>query len=300
MADNSLVNNDKVGYVILHYNTVEETKDAVNSIVSKNGSHPYEIIIVDNASPNGSGAVLKQEYDNIPGIHVIINQENKGFACGNNTGFRYAKDVLNCSFICLLNNDTMLVSDNFSDKIISKYEDKHYWVLGPDIVSPSGIHQNPQYLLLRTPDDVKAEIGKLTKQAKLNNLGLFFIARDAKNFIKKIKNRNVSLSENTTYMNEQENTQLSGAFWVMSPDFVNKYSGLNEGTFLYREEDILYHTVTNDGGKMLYSPDVVICHVGQVATNSSGKTTRKKMAAKLGYHLQSLHVLEQYMNEHTK
>lgn len=49
------------------------------------------IVIVDNASANGTGRELQQLYQGAENIYVILNPENLGFARGNNVGFEFAK-----------------------------------------------------------------------------------------------------------------------------------------------------------------------------------------------------------------
>ena len=121
-----------IAFVILHYYTIEDTERCVNSIL--NVFDKVNIILVDNASPNGTGSELKKMYDNNEQIHVIINKENLGFAKGNNVGFKYAKKELNSDFIILCNNDTYITDKNFYDKILKEYKESHFAVLGPKII----------------------------------------------------------------------------------------------------------------------------------------------------------------------
>ena len=65
-------------------------------------------MIVDNGSSNNSGKLIDSKYKDMSNIHVILLKDNLGFAKGNNIGFQYAKKELNCDFICMLNNDTIL------------------------------------------------------------------------------------------------------------------------------------------------------------------------------------------------
>lgn len=72
----------KVCYSILHYNNIEVTKTCVESIHRVNQGKSYDIIIVDNASPNNSGQVLKELYAGDKYIHVILNKETEDFLEG--------------------------------------------------------------------------------------------------------------------------------------------------------------------------------------------------------------------------
>ena len=71
-----------------------------------------EIIVVDNASDNGSYEKLLQCYGNASYIHFLHNRKNLGYAAGNNVGFQYAKKVLKADWICLANNDVIFQEKN--------------------------------------------------------------------------------------------------------------------------------------------------------------------------------------------
>ena len=66
----------KFVYLILHYISIDETKKCVESIISKSKKKNYDIVIVDNASPNNSGLQLKEVYKNNKNIHIILNKKN--------------------------------------------------------------------------------------------------------------------------------------------------------------------------------------------------------------------------------
>ena len=89
-------------FVILHYYTIEDTVNCVQSIkeIETYGNN-VKIVIVDNASPNRTGKLIQEKYIDDPQIHVILSSENLGFANGNNLGFEYAKKQLKSDFIIL-------------------------------------------------------------------------------------------------------------------------------------------------------------------------------------------------------
>ena len=64
---------DRFGFVILNYRTMDETMDCVKSI-DEHIREAHEIVIVDNASPDGSGEKLRQVYDGRDDIKVISRQ----------------------------------------------------------------------------------------------------------------------------------------------------------------------------------------------------------------------------------
>jgi GT2 family glycosyltransferase len=136
--------NYKVTFIILHYITTEDTLECVKSIIDNIKYNRYEIIIVDNGSPNKSGIKLKEIFEDNSNVRVEINEKNLGFAKGNNVGFKIAKEDLNSDFVIMLNNDTILKQPDFINVLIEKYKNDKFSVLGPDIISTiDGNHQNP-------------------------------------------------------------------------------------------------------------------------------------------------------------
>ena len=69
-------------FVILHYRAIDTTRSCVKSIRALAGDK--HIVIVDNASPNGTGAVLAEEFAASPDVTVLLHGKNDGFARGNN------------------------------------------------------------------------------------------------------------------------------------------------------------------------------------------------------------------------
>lgn len=102
-----------VSIIILNYNTGQLLLDCVNSILNTN--YPaYEIILVDNASKDGSHKKCKEKF---PQINLIENTKNLGYCEGNNIGIRLAKG----EFVVILNPDT-LVDPNWLKELITAYK----------------------------------------------------------------------------------------------------------------------------------------------------------------------------------
>ncbi|NME82788.1 bifunctional glycosyltransferase family 2 protein/class I SAM-dependent methyltransferase [Clostridium sp. SM-530-WT-3G] len=102
--------------IILTYNNLDYTKLCVDSIRKYNGSENCEIIIVDNASNDGTVQWLKQQSD----IKYILNNENKGFPAGCNQGIKIAKKD---NDIFLLNNDTVIMPNSIFNLRMGLYSD---------------------------------------------------------------------------------------------------------------------------------------------------------------------------------
>ena len=75
-------------FVILHYRAIDTTRSCVKSIRALAGDK--HIVIVDNASPDGTGKQLAEEFAASPDVTVLLHGKNDGFARGNNVGVRCA------------------------------------------------------------------------------------------------------------------------------------------------------------------------------------------------------------------
>ena len=93
--------NPLVSIIILNYNGAGVVDRCVKSVLDTNYSN-FEVIFVDNASVDGSYELIVRQFGKDRRLHFVKNNENKGFAEGNNIGLTYAKGA----YITLLNNDT--------------------------------------------------------------------------------------------------------------------------------------------------------------------------------------------------
>ena len=131
----------KVFIIVLNWNRREDTIECVNSIRKINYPR-YEIVIVDNGSTDGSEKILRSAF---PDIKLIQNNENLGFAEGNNVGIRYALGN-GADYVVILNNDTAvdegfiteLVNAAESDRSIGIVSSKIYFYDRPDVLWYAG------------------------------------------------------------------------------------------------------------------------------------------------------------------
>jgi len=99
-----------VSILVISYNTRAMTIECLKSVVAET-TVPHELIVVDNASPDGSAAAIAAAFSD---IRLIASAENLGFAKGNNLAAREAKGT----YILLLNPDT-LVLDHAIDRLVA-------------------------------------------------------------------------------------------------------------------------------------------------------------------------------------
>lgn len=119
-----------VGIVIVNYNCLSDTVRCLRSLAGLDYPN-YFVVLVDNASPDGSGEALK-DYDQ-QGVRVVCNPENKGFAAGNNVGIHHAR-LLEAEYVWLLNPDTEVAPNALSELVAVAEQDPQVAATGSKIL----------------------------------------------------------------------------------------------------------------------------------------------------------------------
>lgn len=265
--------NKKVVFLILHYNSMEVTRECINSIKLLEQQERIEIVIVDNASPNGSGKILEEEYKNDAHIHVRLNSENAGFSKGNNFGYEYIKTNLDVQYLIVANNDIVFKQPDLLNSLDQEYEESKFDILGPDIWNTClNAHQNPLDHSVRQKKDVDRTIR--FHQIALKYYGMLYpllcIAEK-----KSAKKRYKQLDKE--YLFRQEGVCLMGACLIFSEQYVlSKNKIFSPETYFYYEEYILTLQALREKRKIVYSPDIAVDHKEGSSTNSISSKNRLK------------------------
>ena len=128
-----------VSVIIVNYNGKSFLDKCIGSLL-RQSYLALEILMVDNGSVDGSVAYVKERY---PGVRVIENDKNLGFAAANNIGIRAAKGTL----IATLNNDTEaaagwldgLVKAMLADESVGMCASKMLRMDDPSVIDSTGI-----------------------------------------------------------------------------------------------------------------------------------------------------------------
>lgn len=103
----------RVYAIVLNWNNYPDTKNCLESL--QQATYPdLKIVVVDNASADGSGKRLQQEFEQ----HAFVfNEANLGFARGCNRGIRVALEDQHCAYVFLINNDAVITPDAISEAV---------------------------------------------------------------------------------------------------------------------------------------------------------------------------------------
>ena len=272
-------------FVILNYNTFNETKVCVESIKKNIGNVEYGIVVIDNCSTDQSVFFLKKEYDNDCLVDVVLCEENVGFAKGNNIGIRVAREKYNSKFICCLNSDTIFEDQDFVKKMKESYEHYHPAIIGPKIILKDGQVQSI-YKRLLTIDKYKAILEHYKNPDKISVIKI----KEQLLMIPIVKKIN-QCRKKESVVETQLDVILHGCCIVFTDLFFEKLKGFDSRTFLYREEELLFLSLKKRGLHSLSLAEAYIRHLEDAATDTICKTAKEKRNFMYRYQIESLEIL---------
>ncbi|MDD5567241.1 MAG: glycosyltransferase family 2 protein [Patescibacteria group bacterium] len=226
-----------ISIIILNYKSKGLTKQCLRGIELIKPKREYEIIVVDNASNDGTAEMVRNEF---PGVKLIVSPRNCGFAAGNNLGIRQATG----KYIMILNPDVALLSDSI--EVLYRFMEDHPEVglAGPKLINPDGTVQascrtfpTPKIIFYR-----RSPLGKFTGPKKVlrEHLMLEWDHRE---------NRAVDW--------------MIGACFIVRAETVEKIGLLDERFFLYLEDVDWCRRFWQAGYKVYYVADAEMVHYHQ-------------------------------------
>ena len=214
MKDTSLVS---VSIIIVNYNLTAAIRKLLNSINNFFKSIDYEVIVIDNNSPDRSIESLAIEF---PKYRFEFLNSNFGFGHGNNVGTKFAVG----KYILLLNPDTYLYEDTLSKLFYFAEAHPNFAVIGTRLIFPDGKFQ---VSYARYPN---------VKQELLNAVGLIGIALTTLYRIKDFLYRGREYYEVDF---------VFGSCMFIRKDVFESVNGFDESYFLFTEETDLCYRIKN-------------------------------------------------------
>lgn len=246
----------KLSIIIVLYNARDVIETTLDAVFASTAPFSYEVIIVDNASPDDAVEVIKHKYLTRPEIaaktKLILNSQNDGFGIGNNIGMKEATG----EYILLLNSDTKLDPDNLQ-KMVEFMESR------PDVGAATC------KLVM-----ANGEIDKASRRSEPNLVRSFFRLFGLQKLFPKLFGGYNLLNKDPNVESEQE--ACSGAYMMMSRKAYEKTGGFDERFFMYAEDLDLCRSIRESGLKIWWYPKTVCIHYrGQ----STKKTPQKMLFA---------------------
>lgn len=252
---------NKIGFVILTWNSEKYIKNCLESIVSLKEITP-RIIIVDNGSCDSTCKVIEQYKNSYPDIIKDIRyKENKGTTFPRNEGIKKL-ECQKINYYCILDSDTIINESAFLKLIYELETHKEYGMIGPKLISSAGVVQ----MSARAFPTLLEKVYKAIPIESLQKKG------------EKMEMQNAPKEAQDSYPVDY----LMSACWLIKKEVIEKVGLLDEKIF-YAPEDAEYCIrVWKKGYKVAYCPNVSIIHEWQ-------RLSKKKFISKMNYeHIKGL------------
>jgi len=215
--------------VIVNWNTRDMLRSCLASIPISSGLQS-EVIVIDNASRDGSSLMVAEEF---PEVRLIQNSANLGFATATNQGLRVAQG----RYLLLLNSDTLVLGDVLTESV--RYMDVHpdVGMMGCKVLNEDGTTQMTCSLF---PSFLNLLLQSLERPRWLRRYQMLDWARD----------------------DEREVEVISGCYLVARRTAVAQIGLLDESFFLYGEETDWCRRCADAGWRLVFAPVGRIIHFG--------------------------------------
>lgn len=233
----------KLSIIIVNYNVEHFLEQCLLSVRKACEKIEAEVIVVDNASVDGSVEMVKEKF---PEVLLIANSDNRGFSKANNQGIEESKG----EYVLLLNPDTVVEEETFGTCVEFMDKQQDCGGLGIRMVDGKGDFLPESKRGLPTPEVAFYKI-----------FGLSALFPRSKRFGR----------YHLGYLDEYETHEveiLSGAFMFMRKSALDKVGLLDEEYFMYGEDIDLSYRLIKGGYKNFYLPEARIIHY-------KGESTKK-------------------------
>ncbi len=227
-----------VSIILVNYNSAAIIKDCLQSLRQFNQSVSSEVIVVDNASQDGSPEIIAEYF---PEVTLLREVFNHGFGKGNNIGAGVARG----EFILFLNPDTIATCDFLPSLLEVMAQDSQVGIVAPKLVNQDGTLQ----ISISPAISVRGEFLAQKRSQQY---------RRGKN-LKKITQ---------AFAHQQEVDIVVGAALLIRRKLFEQLRGFDENFFMYFEESDLCQRSQYLGWKIIYYPYVSLIHL-------HGESTKK-------------------------
>lgn len=239
-----------VSIIIVNYHSAGMVIDCINSIFDKTQDTSYEIIVVDNASDDGSVERLAEVFGDR--IKLIASPENLGFGKANNLGAAQATG----KYLFLLNPDTVLINDAIG--ILHGYmeENPNVGVAGGNLYSPE---MTPTPSFCRVFDDIPLEKERASWHRLIGDRVLAKLRIGA----------DKPMAEFNHTESPEKVAYIFGADMMLPRAVFVDVGGFDPDFFMYGEEEELTWRISSRGYDVMAVPQAKIIHLEGATLNAT-------------------------------
>jgi len=225
-----------VSIVIVSFNTRDVLRDCLRSVYREVGSLRVQVIVVDNASVDGSAAMIEQEF---PDALLMRSEVNLGFGRANNLGFQSARG----RYIVLLNSDAFLTEGSLARSVAYMDAIPTAGLADGRLIGRDGEWQ-PSARMFPTFFSDLIVLSVLAARVPRSRL----FGRFGRTWANPMDAANVDW--------------VPGAFSILRAETLAAVGAFDPRFFLYYEEVDLCLRIKQKGYSICYWPDIVIVHIG--------------------------------------
>ncbi len=225
----------ELAVVIVNWNTAAYLERCLNAVYAAQGGLDLEVWVVDNASQDGSVALVRSRF---PQVQLIANPENVGFARANNQALR----ALRAEFALLLNSDAFLQAGSLERMLAAMRAHPECGGLGCRLLNPDGSLQRSCYAFPTLATEVWQTLWLDRLFPRSPVFGKFLMTDWA--------------------MDEaREVDVVMGACLLLRRQALEQVGLLDEDYFMYSEEVDLCYRLAQAGWKVRYAPEAEAVHI---------------------------------------
>jgi GT2 family glycosyltransferase len=232
-----------VSIIIVSWNTRDITRACLKSIYESGGSVGFEVILIDNASHDGTARMVKTEF---PKVILIQNASNSGFAAANNQGMAKAVG----RYVLLLNSDTVVQDGAIAKAVAFADANPQAGLVGCQTRCANGDIQYNCYLFPSL----------LNLALSLTKLQVIFWHR---RFFGRYR------MGWWDYNSVREVDGIAGCFMLARRTAIDQVGPMSESYFMYSEDTDWCWRFRRAGWKVMYTPDPRIVHLGGCSTSQA-------------------------------
>jgi GT2 family glycosyltransferase len=218
--------------VIVSHNTRDDLANCLASLAAHPPSSLNAIVVIDNASTDGSAAQVRKDW---PAVRIHALDRNVGFGAANNIALRESRADL----VLLLNSDT-IVADGVIDGLVDRLVATGAVAAGPRLVDDDG-RPEVSFGRMLTPSTEIVQRLRVRGAARGGPLSRRYIARHV--------------------ARERWVDWVSGACLLVRRDAAVAAGLFDERYFMYEEDVDLCAALRQRGGRVLFTPAVTVVHL---------------------------------------
>lgn len=246
-----------LGIIIVNWNTEDYLRRCLASVMNSQGDFAFKVVVVDNASTDGSARMVREHF---PEVQLITSDVNGGFSYGNNLGLR----ALGFQGVARVEDDAP----------------RYVLLLNPDtLVPPESLYAMIQFM------DSRADVGMAGPKLLLEDGSLDLACRRSfptpivafyhfSGLAKLFPDSPHFARYNMTFEDPDKQIEVDsvvGACMQVRREAIEDVGLMDEAFFMYGEDLDWAYRIKASGWKIVYNPEVIVWHVKRAASRKSQK-----------------------------